>query len=112
MATGYSFNGTCYATQAQANDVYYAQHTVDVLPGATPYVSMFFWDSAANAWRHATYTVGTNGLWTQKTLVSMPTRSFPTCDTATTFTDGMTVGWGIAAAMVAAWAVKNLKRSV
>lgn len=33
-------------------------------------------------------------------------------DPATGFTDGMTLGWGVAAAMAAAWAIHSMRRAL
>jgi len=34
------------------------------------------------------------------------------CDTSTNFLDGVTIGWGVAAAIIAAWGISHLKRLI
>jgi hypothetical protein len=36
--------------------------------------------------------------------------AFVACDTSTDFTDGVTIGWGVAAAIIGAWGISYLKR--
>lgn len=108
---GALWNGQCYENDATAMSAYMSAKTFDALPGTTTYLNQFVWDDATATWRHKTYTVGTNGLWTLKTNVGVPTVNFPDCDPVEKFTDGMTIGWGIATVMVAAYCYNLVRKS-
>jgi hypothetical protein len=106
--TGALYGGKCYASAAVAMHSYMSVAPLSSLPGATPYVTQYVYETGT--WRQKQYSVATNGLWTLKSNVAVATPSFPLCDPAESFNDGVLIGWGIAIAMIAATAVNFLKR--
>lgn len=110
MATGYLFNRYCYPTSAQAADAYFSGSGPFHVPGATSYQSWY--SKSAGNWILQRITISSTGSSTTLNSVAMVTPTFASCDTSAVFLDGMTLGWGVAAAMVAAFAVKFLSRAL
>lgn len=108
--TGANFGGKCYASAQDAAHVYFSQLPLSVTNGTTAYVSRFEFSTASNSWRHKQFSVSSTGVWTQRSDTAMPTPTFPLCDPAASFLDGVLIGWGVVIAMVAAAAVNFLKR--
>lgn len=110
MATGYLYNSICYVSLAQAT----AARWSDVKPGITAGSTSYLTDVqfSGTVWQIKRYTLSSTGTLTLNTTTTAPTLAFPSCDTAQNFNDGMLLGWGVAAAMVAAFSVKFLSRAL
>jgi hypothetical protein len=102
--------GVCYATQGDALDVYYSGLQQAQNVGVTTTLNSYTW--SGSAWRFKQWSISGGGVWSLRYDQAAPVLSFPACDVlndnSTNFFDGMTLGWGVAAAMVAAWAIKFL----
>jgi hypothetical protein len=111
---GSRVNDTCYKTDLEAQDAYYSAAALAHAPATTSTLQMFAW--SGSAWRVKQYSISSAGAVTLKWDAPAPALTFPACtvedDAATQFADGMTLGWGVAAAMVAAWAVWFLRRGL
>lgn len=109
---GARVNDTCYSTQADALNAYYSAAQPAQVPAATSTLHLFTW--SGSAWRLKQYSISSTGVLTVKWDTAAPVLTFPTCtvtdDAATQFSDGMELGWGVAAAMVASWAVWFLSK--
>lgn len=79
-ANGFLHGGVCYASQVEAVTSAYGPHALHITPGSTTYISSIYYDTALGVFRHKTYQVATNGLWTLKTEVSVVPPQFPACD--------------------------------
>lgn len=77
---GFLSNGVCYNTAMEAFSAHLGDRTLFVTPGATTYINQVIFDTATNAYRFMTYTMGSNGLWTLKSNSAMPIPAFPACD--------------------------------
>lgn len=110
MAAGYLLGNVCYPLLADATAAYWSKAAGGITPGTTSYITQFEW--SGTAWVVKRYTLSSGGTLTLNTTTTLPALSFPTCDTSSSFTDGMTIGWGVAAAIVGAWVIKNLRRGV
>lgn len=110
MAAGYLFNGQCFSTLADASAAHWSQTPVAMVPGSSSYLADVVW--SGTVWQHKKYKIDSNGNLTLEGTTALPAVSFPTCDTSESFFDGMTLGWGVALAMIAAWLVKNLRRGL
>lgn len=109
---GYRFAEKCYSTTAEAMSAYIGEQTLFVQPGATTYINQIEYDTATATYRFKSYTAATNGLWTLKANIGMPTPGFPVCNVMDQFNDGVTVGWLMFAILAAAFAIKTIKRGL
>lgn len=102
MAAGHIVNGSC----------------VDVAASADAYFSQLQPSAAAGSPSYFTYASNDAGVWYLNTLqdgqpftsFALTAPGFASCDTTETFFDGMALGWGVVAAMAAAWAIHTLRR--
>lgn len=110
MAAGFLHLNVCYASLADATAAHWSANPVFITAGSTSYISDIVW--SGTAWVIKKYTLSSAGALTLNSTTNAPILSFPTCETGQEFLDGMTVGWGVAAAIVAAWVIKNLRRGL
>lgn len=102
--------GRCYASQDAAADAYYSAAAPAQTPGGTSYLSEFV--KVSGVWKLRRYQVASNGDVAMLTDATAPALSFPACDPAGDFKDGLTMGWGVVAAMAVAWAIVALRRGI
>lgn len=120
MATGYFSAGHCWPTTAEALDAHYLSKPPS-LSSAT---------NGSGVYTEAIlHTYKTSGLWFYQRVscngstcstntYSAWTPTFPSCtisavdDPVESFADGNVLGWGVVAAMVAAWAIVQLRRGL
>lgn len=107
--TGAIHGQKCYPSQGEALDAYYSQLAPAQTPGATSYVLEYV-KSAGGVWQLKSYSVSSTGVWTTRSTTNAPVVTFPACDPSQSFVDGVTVGWGIATAMILVSAMVLLKR--
>jgi len=100
----------CYATSTEATDAYYSGKDPSYTAGTISYLSYF--EKPSGTWEIVRKSIDSNGTITGLTSVTAPSLTFPTCDQSTSFIDGVTIGWGILAAMVAAYAFKLMQRAL
>jgi hypothetical protein len=110
MSAGFLHQNVCYASLAEATAAHWSANPVFITPGTTSYISDTVW--SGTAWVIKKYTLSSAGALTLNSTTTAPTLAFPTCETGQEFLDGMTVGWGVAAAVIGAWVIKNLRRSL
>jgi hypothetical protein len=110
MGIGAEFQGRCYISIADAADAYFTGQPVQIVSGATSYATEF--SKLGAVWHSKGYSISSTGVWTTryKSIAVVPI--FPVCDTAESFNDGLLLGWGIATAMVLAWAVSHMRRAL
>jgi hypothetical protein len=107
MSDGFIVGSSCLL-QSDAISALSSGALPTVNPASTTYYSQMVNNSGSLLLN--VYQVTTNGtvLYSsspyQGTLVP--------CDTSTNFTDGVTIGWGVAAAIIGAWGVSYLKRLI
>lgn len=102
--------GRCFASQDAAADAYYSGAAPSQTPGATSYLSEFV--KVSGAWKLRRYQVDNTGAVAMLSESAVPPMAFATCDPAESFKDGLTVGWGVVAAMVIAWGVAVVRRGL
>lgn len=103
MSAGHVVGSLCVDVAA-STDAFYSTLLPAVTPGNPSYYSFASKDSGV--WNLHTYA---NGVLLNTSTLSVP--SFASCDTTETFYDGMALGWGVVAAMVAAFAIHALRRA-
>ena len=107
---GARVGAVCYPSQADALDAFYSELAPVQVVSATSLIGVYVWNGSS--WRYKKFSVSSVGAWTTSYDSAAPVLSFPSCtvlnDASTNFADGMTLGWGVAAAMVAAWGIMFL----
>ncbi|CAG4882792.1 conserved protein of unknown function [Georgfuchsia toluolica] len=109
-ATGAIFEGRCLSSNAEAVDAYYSKAAPVLVPGSTSYLNQFVKD--AGVWYQKSYSIDGSGTQTLRYSIAAPSITFDSCDMTEPFFDGLSVGWMIAAAMVAAAAVMFMRRGL
>jgi hypothetical protein len=110
MADGALVGSVCYLSQDAAADAYYSAVAPSQTPGGTSYLSEFV--KVSGVWKVRRYQISSAGDVAMLSDATAPSIQFPVCDPAGSFKDGMTVGWGVVAAMIAAWGVVSLRRGL
>lgn len=106
--TGAVFAEKCFPSQAEALDAYYLQAAPAQTPGSTSYVNQFV--KSGTVWQIKQYSVSSTGVWTTRSTTNAPVVTFPACDPVEKFNDGVTIGWGIASAMILAYGITFIAR--
>lgn len=105
---GALFQGRCLGSNAEAVDAFYLSGSASVHAGSPAYMAWF--EKVSGVWTMYRTAIADNGAITQMQPVAAPVPVFPSCDPTESFTDGMTVGWGIATAMVLSWGFLMIRR--
>jgi len=108
-ATGGLWGGECYPSQAEALDAFYSSKASVESPGLVTYVVQYVKDSGI--WKQQSYQVDGGGVWSLRYSVAAPVVQFPACDPVEGFTDGLAVGWMVAAAIIGAGALKLIQKA-
>lgn len=106
--TGAIYGEHCYPSSSEAVDAYYSNLAPAQTPGATSYVLEYVKTGAV--WNLESYSVSSTGVWTTRSTTAAPVPTFPACDPAANFLDGVTIGWGVAAAMIMVSALMFIKK--
>lgn len=107
---GFLFNQACFSTNAEAADAFFLSQGPFLTSGSTSYLSWF--EKSGATWQVKRQSISTNGTVTVLASSTATVPTFPACTQSQTFMDGMALGWGVAAAMVAAYAVKFIGRAL
>lgn len=107
---GARYGTTCYATNTDAADAYFSSSGPFYTAGSTSYNS-WFEKNVSNVWQLKRQSISSTGTVTNLTTSNATVPTFPTCDQSEQFLDGVAVGWGIAAAMVAVWGFRLMMRA-
>jgi hypothetical protein len=116
MAAGHIVNGSCVDVAASA-DLYYSVQSSRIEKGT----SLDFYhqhSKNAGAWQVEQYSIASDGSVVLLHQASIPIPNFATCDyqpedsAFDRFVDGSVLGWGIVAAMVAAWLFLQMRRAL
>lgn len=110
MAAGFLYQTQCFSTLADATAAHWSEKPADFTPGSTSYITDVIW--SGSVWQIKKYTLSSTGVLTNNSTTNLPALTFPTCETSQNFDDGMMLGWGVSAAIVAAWVIKNLRRGL
>lgn len=110
MAAGFLHQSQCFNTLADATAAHWSMNPAFITAGSTSYMADVVF--SGTVWQLKQYTLTSAGVLTNVSTTSLPALTFPTCETGQNFTDGMSLGWGVAAAIVAAWVIKNLRRGL
>jgi len=107
--TGALLGSKCFSTQSDALDSYYSVVAPAQTPGSTSYVNEF--QKIAGVWNIRGFSVSSTGVWTTLYTTAAPVPTFPACDPTVDFFDGVSLGWGVAAALVAVAAFKLMQKA-
>lgn len=114
---GFFIRGECVATDAEADDLYYGSMSPIVLPyldGGHSIVTFSKYTlEAGSSWTMFTRAFDVNGVnvaaGNQNAVAGGGT--YPVCDPAEQFTDGVAVGWLLATALILVSCLQMLKRA-
>jgi hypothetical protein len=115
---GYMSVGRCWPDVQTAAQNYYASFPTVTIPhtdGTFAIVRYVYSASAGSGYGRQVNTYSATGENTQIGVVgdiSLQQSMYSPCDYSAPFLDGMTIGWGVAAAMVAAVSFKLLRRAL
>lgn len=123
MATGFAIANQCYETKQAADDAYYSAQPIIVFSSPTDQQVAIIYQPTktgfGGAWVN-TFQVADvvgPGYYSQGST-DIIDRTYPTCDFTSPqtdterFLDGNVLGWGVALAMVAAWAIHTMRRGL
>ena len=111
MALGTFSTGKCFSTYQEAVDFYYGTTPVQIVPGATMYMTQYSKDGTV--WNVSQYTKTGKADWALQSTNPVPNPSLSVCETNEgNFTDGMVIGWGIALAVITAWGIKLMREQI
>lgn len=106
---GALFKQNCYASNSEALDAFYSGFSVVHTAGRTSYREWY--EKPSGTWLLKRQSIASDGTVTDLSSSVAPVLSFPTCNVGEEFLDGMTVGWGIALAMLLAWSWKLMEKA-
>jgi len=100
----------CFSTNADAADYFFSKKDPSFTAGATSYVSWF--EKVGTVWQIERQSIASTGVITNLTSSTATVPTFPSCNVMDNFTDGLVLGWGVAAAMIAVYAVKFIAKGL
>jgi len=101
----------CFSTNADAADYFFSKKDPSYTAGATSYVS-WFEKNVSNVWQIKRQSISSTGVITNLTSSNATVPTFAACNVMDNFSDGMVLGWGVAAAMIAVFAVKFIAKGL
>ena len=109
-SAGALLGNTCLPSATDAADAYLSAQPVSFGNSGTTQI-MTLYNKSGTTWRTQTYTKTTTATaWTLSSTTNLPALTFVTCNQSQPFTDGMVVGWGVAAAMIAVAALMHMRK--
>lgn len=106
---GAAYKNHCYSTQAQALDAYYSAAPVFLTAGDTDYLSQI--SKIEGNWYVVRYTIN-SGVTSAPSASFAPSPIFPDCEPLEAYLDGVTIGWGLAAAMIGAAMFRIIQKAI
>jgi hypothetical protein len=106
---GFLVDGQCLSTKKEALDLYYTAVPPATTAGATSYQTTY--TKSGSQWLVQTYQFTSAGSSSLVYSGAAPVPSFTSCDETAAFFDGMEIGWAIATAMIAVYALKMIGRA-
>lgn len=115
---GFLVGTSCYEGSVEANQAFFSAFAPSLVPTSTHAnvvevvpASMLGRSSPSGFTRSVTRVSVETGLTESVLYEDLPQPVFPACNASEAFVDGLTVGWAIAAAMVAVAALKLMQRA-
>lgn len=113
MASGWSYNGVCFAVQQDAINAYYSAIPPDFLQTATTAYKLHYL-YVGSSWQLQKQTISSAGALTTNYTIAVPTNVNGICtvtdDPYTQFLDGTVLGWGVATAMIISYLLSKVIR--
>lgn len=115
MTLGFRTGDICYATSAEAVDAYYSGIPPYILTASTASITYVHrYEKQGASWKFIKGQYNSTGVPTTTYTASAPIITPPSCqitnDPVSNFNDGMTIGWGVAAAMIIAFLIRRVHR--
>lgn len=106
---GSFFDGKCYSSNSVAADAFFSAKEPAYTAGSTSYQSWF--EKVGSVWQIKRQSIASNGAITNLTASTATVPTFTTCNQSQDFLDGVTIGWGVASAMIVVAAIKMMQRA-
>lgn len=103
-------NNVCYSSVASATDAYFSLMPVSVVTSSTDTYKVDYRKSGAD-WLQYKQVVNSSGSPSPVYSFVVGAPTFPQCDATQPFFDGMQMGWGIVAGMIAVYAVILIRKA-
>lgn len=100
--------GKCYLSQSDAAAAFFQGAAPSVTSGQTSFVTAF--ENVGGVWKSVGYSVDAAGVWSLRYASNAVVPTFPDCDPAENFKDGVVIGWGISSALIIAACIKLIQR--
>lgn len=107
---GFRVSDRCYSSNSDAADAFFSAKDPSYTAGATSYLSWF--EKVGATWQIKRQSISSTGVITNLTASNATVPTFSACNVMDNFSDGMLLGWGVAAAMIAAYAVKFIAKGL
>lgn len=107
---GYRVGERCFATNSEAADQWFSGKDPSYTAGSTSYLSWF--EKVGTVWQIKRQSISSAGVVTNLTSSTATVPTFSACDVSEQFMDGFAIGWAIAGAMVAAYAIKFIAKAL
>lgn len=107
---GSFYDGKCYTTNSEAADAFFSSKEPSYTAGSTSYQS-WYEKSVGGVWQIKRQSIASGGAITNLTTSNATVPTFTACDPSADFMDGVTIGWGVASAMVLVAAIKMMQRA-
>ncbi len=98
----------CFASNSDAVDAWFSQQGDSFTSDVTSFHSWF--EKVGGVWNIKRESISSSGVVTSLTSSVATVPTFPSCNETERFTDGVTLGWGIATVMVMAWCFSMVRR--
>jgi len=108
---GVQIGSQCVDSIDAAKDIYYSAIPPFEYLANTSNMALNQFTKVGSSWKLQRYSISTSsGMQTLNYSVDPPAIVFGSCNPSDNFFDGMTLGWGVASAMVAAWGIAFLAK--
>lgn len=100
----------CYPTVSSATDAFFSSLPVSIITSSASTFRLLHL-KVGSQWKQNKVVYNSTGLETQIYTVDITAPTFPPCDPTQSYFDGMQIGWGIVAAMIAVYAVILIRKA-
>ena len=103
-------NNVCYPSVDSAVDAFYSSHPISLLTSPTDtYRVLYIKD--LGVWKQLKQVINSSGSLSTVYTFDVGAPTFPSCDATQPYFDGMQMGWGIVAAMIAVSGVILIRKA-
>lgn len=108
---GALYNGICYSANSEAQDAFYSSSSPWHMMQSNNQSYMQRFEFVSGVWRSRFYLYNAQNNMVLATDYVVPAFTFPSCNPSQSFLDGVTIGWGVASAFVAAAVIAHMRKA-